>query len=141
MKLWKYNFYSELTQEITEGQTIKEPFIWADNLPDSDYSDVTTTEKILNKIKKNYKTFEFDGKNYFEDIRAKLVLSYQTGQKTEVEIFQIEALLNSTTDKIIRGDWLTAKNALESVVVSAPLDQSLYDEILLYITNYIGQNY
>ena len=140
-KLWKYIHFSEITNSITEGQAIKEPYVWSETQPESDYDDVTTTDAVINHIKTNYQKFEKDGKEYFEEIRAKLVLLYQTGQKTAIEIFQIENYLSNTIDKIIRGDWMTAENELSNVVVVAPLDQTLYDEIMLHIQNYVANNY
>lgn len=62
-------------------------------------------------------------------------------QKTEVEIYLIEQKLEQTINKIIRGDWMTASNALSAVTVEAPLDQTLYDEISNFITQYIADNY
>ena len=70
-----------------------------------------------------------------------LVLLYKTGQKTDVQIFGIEAKLQPVIEKIIRGDWMTANHEMSLVVVDAPLDQALYDEINIYIGNYITNNY
>ena len=140
-KLWKYIHFSEITNSITEGQAIKEPFVWSETQPGSDYDDVTTTEHIIEKIKSDYTKFEVDGKKYFEEIRAGLVLLFKSGQKTSADIFGIELMLEKTISKITRGDWMTALNELDQVVVSSPLDQSLYDEIHAHISNYILTNY
>jgi len=141
MKLWKYIHFSEITQSIPDGMPIKEPFIWAETQPDSDYDDITSTQALLEKIVIEYKQYEKDGKAYFEKIRADLVLLFKTNQKTDVDIFLIEQKLEGTINKIVRGDWMTALNTLNQVIVEAPLDQSLHDEIHLYITNYIVNNY
>ena len=141
MKYWKYIHYSEATQTIAEGQAIKEPFVWSENTPGQDYDDVTTTELLLKKIKSDYKTFEEDGVEYFEKIRADLVLLYKSGSKTAAEIFGIEAKLDETINKIRRGDWMTAQYEISLVTIEAPLDQTLYDEINNYIANYILENY
>jgi hypothetical protein len=141
MKYWKYNHFSEVTKSIAEGKPLKEPFIWSETQPDADYSDVTTTEAVLEMIKSKYKLYQDDGIAYFEKIRADIVLLYQSGQKTDVEIFLIESKLEGTINKIVRGDWMTAKAALSSVTVEAPLDQSLHDEIFAFITQYIADNY
>ena len=141
MKLWKYIHFSEITETIAAGKPIKEPFVWSETAPDSDYDDITTNEFIIERIKVGYKQYEKDGKDYFEEIRAKLVLLYQTQQKTAVEIFIIESLLEQTINKIVRGDWMTASNALSNVVVQEPLDQELYDEINNFIIDYIANNY
>ena len=141
MKLWKYIYFNELTESFIGENEVKEPYVWSEIAPDSDYEDVTTTEAILSKIKRDYKTFEKHGNEYFEKIRADLVLLYKTGQKTDLEIFGIEAKLQPVIEKIRRGDWLTASHEMTLVVVVAPLDQSLFDDINIYITNYITDNY
>jgi len=141
MKLWKYIHFSEITQSIPSDKPVKDPFVWSDTAPDSDYDDVTSNEALIGKIKSDYKKFEKDGKEYFEQIRADLVLLYKTGQKTNLEIFGIESKLQQTIEKITRGDWMTASYEMSLVIVEAPLDQSLFDEINLCITNYIANNY
>ena len=39
------------------------------------------------------------------------------------------------------GDWLTAQNAMLSIVVDSNFTQIMHDEVLNYINNYIINNY
>jgi len=103
--------------------------------------ELTVLDLTLRGIKDAYKKYENDGIIYFEEIRSKLVYDYKQGNKTESDIYQIENILDPVILKITRGDWMTAKNEINSIVVAPPLDQSLYDEIFNYINNYIEENY
>ncbi len=82
-----------------------------------------------------------DGKAYFEEIRAGLVIQFKMGNKTSAEIFEIESKLENTTSKIIKGDWMTAQYHLSLVASGGALEQSLLDEVGGYIANYINENY
>jgi len=140
-KLFIYIFYSPITQTIEEGKPIKEPYVWSVNAPDPDYNEVTNEEVLLNHIKDQYYEFEVDGLDYFRTIRAKLVLDYKQGIRTTAEIFSIESTLAAVTEKLIRGDWMTAAYYMGLITPTPPLDQELYDEINTHITNYIANNY
>jgi len=92
-------------------------------------------------IKENYRKKEVDGCSYFEKIRAKLVIEYNSGIKTAADIIDIEIRLESVTLKLKAGDWMTASFVMTNTSVDGSLDQDLYDEILNYINDYITNNY
>lgn len=102
-----------------------------------------TSSQVLHTaiIKERYEIFKRDGENYFNDIRANLVLDFENNILSSFEIYEIEAKLEPVISKIIRGDWMTAQNVMYGVTVSGALSQTLYDDILTYISNYITNNY
>ena len=102
----------------------------------------TLDSEVILMIKKSYIEKELDGNAYANDMRANLVLLYQTAVKTEAEIYEIEEALDRVDRKIRRGNWMSAKNyMINHVVVGGALDQGYYDEILTYITDYITNYY
>ena len=141
MKLWKYIYFDELTKTIQSGNEMKEPLVWSSVSPGNDYEDITTDLAILNHIKETYDKYRMDGQDYYDSISASLVKEMREGNKTSSEIFEIENILRSVTDRVILGDWLTAQFELSRISPSGALDQKLYDEISSYIENYIVSNY
>jgi hypothetical protein len=140
-KLWIYLYYSPITRTFEAGKPIKEPYVWAVNAPDADYSEVTDNAVLLEKIKEQYYKYEVDGLDYFRTIRAQLVLDYKQGTRSSSDIFGIETMLSKVIDRLVKGDWMSAQYEMSLVTVTPPLDQALYDEIMTFITNYISTNY
>jgi len=103
--------------------------------------DITTQELINEIVKKSYGKHETAGKEYFNQVRTDIYIQFTTGGLTESEIYDIEDKLETTINRVKRGDWMTAKHTLESVVVGGALSQELYDSIMNYITDYITNNY
>jgi hypothetical protein len=140
-KLWIYLYYSPITRTFEAGKPIKEPYVWAVNAPDADYSEVTDNAVLMEKIKELYYKYEVDGLDYFRTIRAQLVLDYKQGTRSSSDIFGIETMLSKVIDRLVKGDWMSAQYEMSLVTVTPPLDQALYDEIMTFITNYISTNY
>ena len=110
----------------------------------SAYYQSLTTDDLLNKelIKLSYQSYSEDGIALFESVRADLVISYQSGLIGELDIYHIEHNLEPVITKLIRGDWMSAKNEMvNTVTVGGALDQTLYDSILNEIETYIADNY
>jgi len=84
---------------------------------------------------------ESNGKNYFNSFRASLVHDYKFGEKTDVGIFEIEQKLATVTDKLITGDWMSARALLSTITVEGYLTQDLKDGLLADFTTYIETNY
>jgi len=106
------------------------------------YNSLIATDLIYSDIiKSNYEQRTIDGLDYFNDIRVGLVLQYQAQEITDLDIYDIEERLEKVIVKILRGDWLTASNEMNNVVVAGSLQQSFVDELDSYILNYIAQNY
>jgi len=140
-KLWIYIFFSPITKTIQEGKPMKDPYVWSLDAPDPDYNQVTDVEILLLHIKDLYYKYEVDGIDYFRTIRAQLVLDHKQGSRTDAEIFGIEQILNPVIQSLILGDWMTSAYLMSLITPTPPLEQALYDEINLYIINYIANNY
>ena len=140
-KLYIYIYFSPITQTFEEGKPIKTPYVWSVSAPDADYTEVIDENVLITQIKDLYYQYEVDGLDYFRQIRAKLVLDYKQGTRTNTEIFSIENTLAPVIDKLTRGDWMTAQYYMSLITPVPPLDTALYDEINNYITNYIATNY
>ncbi len=92
-------------------------------------------------IKKSYIEKERDGKQYFEDKRAELVLLYQTGNLTEANLYEIEDEYEKIFKSLRRGDWKSAQNKLSSITVGGAITQSFADQIETEINDYVTNNY
>jgi len=68
-------------------------------------------------------------------------LDHKQGSRTDAEIFGIEQILNPVIQSLILGDWMTSAYLMSLITPTPPLEQALYDEINLYIINYIANNY
>jgi len=111
-----------------------------------DYTDVTefypdAIGQPLDEIKETYRKYEADGLDYNNNFRANLVLQYKTGILTAPQIYGIEAKVKNVRGLVKNGDWLTAQNAMLSIVVDSNFSQIMHDEVSDYINNYIINNY
>ncbi len=95
----------------------------------------------LEEIKEAYKKYALDGCEYFDEVRAGLVLEYKAGVKTSGEIFDIETRLEPVTMKLKAGDWMTANYVLSGIAIEGAFKQDFKDILTAYITNYISNNY
>jgi len=141
MKLWKYIHYSPITHEIEAGYPLKQPWIWDTVSPGAEYIEELDDAVKIEHIKEPYGQREADGLFYFRQIRAEIVLDYYKGNLSIDDVFGIEAKLREVNYILILGDWLTAQNELQSVTVTPPLSQALYDQINNHMTQYISDNY
>jgi len=113
----------------------------------SNYTDLTVyfpnvLGTPIDEIKISYQKYQNDGVEYFNEVRANLVLDYKTGVRTTSDIFYIESKIESVTNKIMKGDWMTASYVMTNeVVFDTVLDEVFYNDILNYINNYIAENY
>lgn len=145
---WLNINYPDNFSGITKGSEIN---LFFHSEPDQDDKDAIavyysslTAEDLLNKelIQLNYQSYSEDGIALFESVRADLVISYQSGSIDEDDIYHIEHSLEQVITKLIRGDWMSAKNEMiNQVTVSGALTQELYDSILNSIETYIADNY
>jgi hypothetical protein len=102
---------------------------------------IDTREKMIQKVMLAYQNHTINGVNYFERMRAELVLGYKMKQMTLEQCIGIEASLKSVKSVVITGDWLTALEISKTLVPSAILSQALIDRIKNDIANYISTNY
>ncbi len=141
-----YSYYSQKGKVIGFAKDSDAVIYSKASILESGFTDVTVYfPNVLGtpteEIKEKYRIYELDGKAYFEEIRAGLVIQFKMGNKTSAEIFEIESKLENTTSKIIKGDWMTAQYHLSLVASGGALEQSLLDEVGGYIANYINENY
>lgn len=88
-----------------------------------------------------YKQREIDGVNYFEDFRAGLMMDILNGVYTVAEVFELENHIKNLQTEIINGSWLTAQSTNDSLLLLGIYNQEMKDEIALYLSNYIIENY
>lgn len=126
-------FFKEKNQDIPS-------ILYSEESPEN-FILITDVEEIKNLYVTLYFNREIDGKDYFNKIRAELVYSYESGEITIQDIFNIENILSPVISKLIIGDWMSAQNQLSNIVASGSLSQSIYDEIMVYFTTYLSDNY
>lgn len=106
------------------------------------YTGLTASQLLYTTlIKERYETFKKDGEDYFNDIRANLVIDYENNALTGADVYEIESKLEPVIAKVLRGDWMSGQNEMAGLTASGALSQSLYDEIDTYISNYVTNNY
>lgn len=86
-------------------------------------------------------THEGNGQNYFNRFRSKMVYDYRHGTRTDIEIFSIEQKLQEITNKLITGDWMSAKALLSQITPDTNVSQDIIDSLLADFTSYINTNY
>jgi len=100
-----------------------------------------SNESILDIVKQAYIKKEEDGKYFYNTFRSRLYLAYTQQIYTLQEALGIEIHLENVANDLNKGNWLTAKSNLEAKSLIGAFDQTLKDEILLGITQYITDNY
>jgi len=99
-----------------------------------------TIEEMLEKETQKYLQRSQDGQNAYAKLSAEFRLAKVAGIITEQEYHAIEKLLIPTRNEVLAGQWISAKNELESLGAEQ-ISQSLYDRLHLLISNYINENY
>lgn len=107
---------------------------------------ILTSEEIkaiaITEIKSKYEFHRANGWNAYQEFRAMIVLDIANNIITELQAFAIEKDLKVGYDRIAQnGDWKTGYYELSQVVVSFPFIQAYMDIALVYIANYIQNNY
>jgi len=98
-------------------------------------------ELQIEMIKDSYIQRRSDGIEYHDTFRANIYLSYLNGDMSFEQVIGMEGKLDTLTQKVVNGDWISAKYELETLSVDEILTQQKYDEIHTYIVNYIQNNY
>lgn len=130
-------------------------------------SEITNPERVLIEEKYNsltgddilsiegivytYSLRKVDGENYYNDLRAKLSISFNSGDLTIQNAFYIEDKLMKVKSFLMSGDWATAQyevsnnitiaGAVSNDDISNNYTQALHDEIKLKIDTYVQDNY
>jgi len=95
-------------------------------------------------VKDTYKRkYRIDGQDYCDGITAALIVDHKIDPEALPisDIILIEAALDGVITKLERGHWITAQAEHASIVVAAPLTQTLYDQIGADIAAYVTANY
>jgi len=100
-----------------------------------------TESYLLAILKDDYYKHQSAGMDYFDFMRNNLAVDYHKGIKTGAEVFEIEAKLDGVIAKILRGDWMSAKNVLDTIKPSGALTQEYYDGIQSDLISYIQNSY
>jgi len=96
---------------------------------------------VISQIMESYCTKSKDGFEYYNMKRSELVYQIQTAVLTSEDAFAIDTKLKNVKDSLLTGDWITAKNYLDLVVVEGVFTQEMKDEYELEINDYITNNY
>ena len=105
------------------------------------YTLVTDVDELRDLYIMQYRQRETDGKDWFEQFRADLMMDIIAGTYTPSEVFNLEQHLKSLTENIIAGSWLTAQSISTNLPLSGIYDQPMKDEMQLYIDTYVTNNY
>lgn len=86
-----------------------------------------------------YKKRQIDGINAYAEISAEFRLAKLSGILSEEQHGAIESVLIPVRNEVLAGQWISARNILESIGTS--IGSELYDRLHSQITNYINENY
>ncbi len=117
-------------------------------IPNLPYIEVIIEEISQEQIYQNlheketeaYKKRAKDGQDAYANLSAEFRLAKLNGQITEQAYAYVENLLIPIRNEVIAGQWKSSKVKLEDLG-SNEIGQSLYDRLLLQITNYITLSY
>ena len=105
------------------------------------YTLVTDANELRDLYIMQYRQRETDGKDWFEQFRADLMMNIISATYTPTEVFLLEQHLKGLTENIIAGSWLTAQAMSAGLPISGIYDQTMKDEMQLYIDTYVTNNY
>jgi len=136
-------FFDLIIPELNDNQKLGEIYFDEENQVFTyKKSDIPppTMEEILVKETEKYIQRSRDGQNYYAKLSAEFRLAKVSGVITEQEYHEIEKLLIPTRNEVLAGQWISAKNELESLG-AVQIGQSLYDRLHLLLSTYINENY
>lgn len=106
-----------------------------------DYTEITDSEELKLLYIGLYQQRQQDGISYFEGFRSSIMMDVIAGTYTEIEVFNLEIHIKYLQDEVILGNWLTAQNVNSNMALSGIYDQTMKDEIQIYIDDYVENNY
>jgi len=138
-----------------EGVTIhfqSEPSTTIKNIIIVKYESLTAADLLHNQIVQAlYLERETDGKLFFDEFRADLVLEYGDGGITLAQANYIEVKLLNIKSMLLTGEWMSAQYEMDNhVVVNGTVSaeditneytQVRHDEVKAIIDNYVTTNY
>ena len=105
------------------------------------YTLITDTTELRICYMNQYRQRELDGRDWFEEFRADLMMDIISAVYTPTEVFLLEQYLKALTENVIAGSWLTAQSISTNLVLSGIYDQVMKDEIQNRIDIYVTNNY
>lgn len=105
-----------------------------------EFSVETETDNITEE-KQKYDQRVLDGQNAYLMLMAELRLNSKHNNLPREVNKYIEEKLESVRIQVVSGQWISAREKLDLVVVEGYLTQELYDKIQLKIDTYILENY
>ncbi|MBN2668758.1 MAG: hypothetical protein JXR60_05970 [Bacteroidales bacterium] len=98
-------------------------------------------ELAKRQIRSAYTKHETNGKDYFDEMRANLVLAYKQKQYTFDEIIEIDHKMKEVKALLRSGDWASALSVTNTIVPSGALTSGYIDKVKTDINTYIQNNY
>ena len=95
----------------------------------------------LEEMKKKYMAHRKAGVAYFTNIQASLKIDMDNGVTPQSAILHLEDLLDPVKSRVLTGDWLSAKAALDATPTDLIFSQQFKDSLLADINGYIDNNY
>ena len=105
------------------------------------YNSLTIADITTFNVISIYQKRQADGIDFFQEQRAHLYIKLTTSEITMPDAFFIELKLKNVKDYVITGDWLTAQNEINSVIVEGAYTQAIHDSIKDPIDAYVTANY
>lgn len=136
MKVWKYKHYDEATKTILGGNPWKQEYYYQDDqpeidnngtmIPDVDYDDVTTPERLIMFEATKYADKEADCREFARLMNARLVIM----DAPDIIKSTIDSSFSGVHDAFFQGHIFTAKRRLDDVVqvdLTGQLPQEVID--------------
>ncbi len=101
----------------------------------------TATELAKKQIMSAYSTHESNGRTYYDEMRADLVLAYKQAIYTFEEIIEIDNKMKEVKALLRSGDWASALSITNQIAPSGALIQDYLDKVKTDINTYIQNNY
>ena len=138
MKLWKYIHYSEITKTFSSGAAQKEPYVWALTAPDSDYDDITTDEKLIEREVDLIKQRKEAGIEAFQQTQAEMrVARLASGASHSDFKTYVYDNTKGVIDNMESGDWLNAYSEADLLTSNIILTSEMIIGFKTTIANYI----
>ena len=103
--------------------------------------DTLTGHDTVSERMDQYNKRKSDGWTYYNEQTSNITLGIEAGLFTTEDEDFIQLKLEKTIFYIILGQWVTALKRINETVVEGVYTQDLKNNLLLYIQNYIVENY
>ena len=141
VKLWKYIHYSEITKTIEEGEAVKVPLVWAVEKPDSEYDDITSTEKLYERECHLITERRKAGVKAYQEAQAQMrVDRLASGAPHSAFKTLVYDNMRSVIKNIESGDWLNAYEDMEVITVNEILTAEMKIGFRVKISTYLTES-